>query len=251
MSIIIPLAFLFATLVTFAKLSADGELTAMLAAGISLTKLMQPVVVLGLIISVIGALCSLHLEPWANRNLQAFSYEKAQSQLDNFIKVKLKPGVFIDGFLGYVLYTEGMKKDKSLLTNVMIAPGRQRRDQKFTIYAPTGAIQGSVESGNLMLNLTNGTIYTFRRDNELLSTLKFGKMELDLLRVFKERIFSNKKLDSSYESMPLRELKDFIVSAKKTMSGNIHKALKKAYVRLRPNITNQDFCLKHVIQLRS
>ena len=213
-SIIIPLAFLIATLIVFARLSTDGELAALLASGTSLLRLAQPVLVFGLLISLIGTASSLYLEPWAHQRLRLFMYEKAQSQLDNFIKVQLKPGVFNDGFFDYIFYTEKIDSTKTRLENVLIAPGHKQQDQNFSIYAPVGSLRGTVSTGDLTLTLSQGTIYSYPKDNDNLSIIKFGNMELDLLHMFKQQIFQNGKFKRHYETLSFPQLRKYITQTK-------------------------------------
>ncbi len=231
-SIVIPLAFLFATLITFSRLSADGELTALIASGQSLSKLASPVVACALCVAILGTMSSLFLEPWAERSLQNFTYEKAQGQLDNFIQVNMKPGVFTDGFLGYVLYSEEMSRDKSVMKNIIIAPGRMQKDQNFTIYAPKGGLQGSVKKNDLVLNLSDGTIHTNQDTSSRLSILKFDHMKLDLLRLFKQRIFMNRRYNREYEAYYPGELRKHILESKKEWkAADANKASSKETIR--------------------
>ena len=206
----IPMAFMFAVLLSFSRMSADGEFTGMLAAGYSLKRAAWPVMIIGTVLYGIATYCALYLEPWGNRTRVEFYRKKAQTQLDNMIKVQLKEGVFLEDFLGYVLYAERVSADKSRLDNVLMAPGVTNKDQKFTLLAPSAAISGSVGTGDLRMAFDYGVIYSAVSDSSEVSVVKFKKAELDLLRIFQEKIFGPDHSNSDYRSLDPGELSKFI-----------------------------------------
>ncbi len=188
LSLTIPMAFLFAVVLTFGRLSADGEYAALLAAGYSLKRAARPVILLSLALYVVSATCALNLEAWGRRELIQFYYRKTQSELDNIIKYKLQAGVFLADFLGYVMYAEKISSDRSTFENVMLSPSGDNRKERFTMLAPSGAITGSVDQGNLRLLLEYGVAYSTRPDSDKTSVLKFTRADIDLLRVFREQL---------------------------------------------------------------
>ena len=103
LSIIVPIALMFAILLSFSRLSADGEFTAMLAAGYSLRRALNPVLTVSTIAYLIAAAGSVYFESWGRRETLEFFHRKTQTELDNMIRYRLRPGVFLDDFLGYVL----------------------------------------------------------------------------------------------------------------------------------------------------
>src|SRR5207344_2995132 len=63
----IPLGVLVATLITLTRMSTDGEITAMRAAGISGQRVAPPVLLFGAGALLIAAAASLWLTPWTIR----------------------------------------------------------------------------------------------------------------------------------------------------------------------------------------
>ena len=92
---------------------------------------------------------SVYFESWGRRETLKFYHRKAQTELDNMIKYRMKEGVFQDDFLGYVLYAEKISADRTHFENVMLAPGRESQKEHFTLLAPAASIDGSVEAGDL------------------------------------------------------------------------------------------------------
>ncbi len=191
LSFTIPMAYLFGVLIGFLRLSADGEMPAFLAAGFSLGKAARPIVIGGFVLFIIGAFCGLYLEPWGRREFINFYQRKAQGELDNVIKYKLKSGVFLDDFLGYVLYAEKISPDKSKFENLMMAPGSANKNQSFKLFAPKGSLTGSVDAADLKMVFNDGQIYSATPGSTEESILSFRRAELDLIRIFQNQMFSS------------------------------------------------------------
>jgi lipopolysaccharide export system permease protein len=69
MSFNIPIAYLFAVMISFGRLSADGEWAALLASGYSLARAAIPVMIIAGFLYGLGLLCSMHLEAWGRREI--------------------------------------------------------------------------------------------------------------------------------------------------------------------------------------
>lgn len=225
----IPIAFMFAVLLAFSRLSSDGEFTAMLASGYSLRRALMPVMILGAGLYLVAVYSSIYFEPWGRRETVAFYHRKTQTQLDNIIKFKLKSGVFLNDFLGYVLYAERISADRSEFENVMLAPGLNQESQKFTLLAPEGYIHGSVESGNLRMSFKNGMIMSKQTGADDMSLVKFKQAEIDLLRIFQEQILGPDSGGDDYRSFGPLDLWSFIQEEKtKNITGEASGDLLKA-----------------------
>ncbi|MEZ4741870.1 MAG: LptF/LptG family permease [Bdellovibrionota bacterium] len=151
MTIIIPISFLFAVMVAFSRISADGEFFALLSAGYSLRRAAMPILVMGGVLYLIGGTSAMYLEAWGRREFVQFRYRKTQTELDNMIKFKMQEGVFLDDFIGYVIYAEHISRDRSKFTNVMLSPKEGKSSSDTIMIAPKAQITGSVESGDLRM----------------------------------------------------------------------------------------------------
>ena len=225
----IPMAYMFAVLLSFSRMSNDGEFTAMLAAGYSLRKAAFPVMIIGLLLYVVSTFSALYLEPWGNNERLRFYKRKAETQLDNMIKVRMKPGVFLEDFLGYVIYAEKMSPDRTHFDNVLLAPGSFVEDQNFTLLAPSASISGSVESGDLRMAFDYGVIYTANPVDDDISVVKFKRIELDLLRLFQEKIFGPEDSRKDYRSLRPRALQAFIAEMKDKTDKKSQEMYRKAH----------------------
>ncbi len=122
----------------------------------------------------------------------------------------MQSGVFLDDFLGYVIYAEKISADRTSFENVMLAPGGENKREHFTLLAPSGSISGSVETGDLRLSLDYGIAYSTRQGSDKLSVLKFTRAEIDLLRIFQEQIAGNDTAEDDFRSYRPSELVHFI-----------------------------------------
>lgn len=229
LSFTIPIAYMFAVLLAFSRFSADGEYTAMLASGYSLKRAAVPVLLIGGILYGTATICSLYFEPWGRRETVQFYHRKTQTELDNMIKVQLKPGVFLDDFLGYVLYAETISPDRTHFENVMLAPGSKNKDQSFTLLAPSGSVSGSVESGDLTMAFDYGVIYSTAPDSEQISVVKFKRAELDLIRIFQEQIFGPDSATDDYRSYSPGQLWNYVSK----LENNRRPDQEKTYLKAR------------------
>ncbi len=214
LSFTIPMAYLFAVMISFGRLSADGEYTALLAAGYSLARACRPVIALAIVLYLMSAYCGLVLEPWGRRELLNFYQRKAQTELDNVLRNKLQGGTFMDDFLGFVLYAEKVSKDRSKLQNVVLSPGNNLsflRD--FTLVAPAATITGSVETGTLRMGIESGVLYSQRSKDET-TVLKFRRAEIDLVKIFQEQIFGSDEVREDYRALPPGQLLKYVEDLK-------------------------------------
>lgn len=206
----IPIALMFAVLLAFSRFSADGEYTAMLASGYSLSRAAVPVLLIASILYGVAAYCAMNFEPWGRRETLDFYRRKTETELDNMLRVKLKPGVFLDDFLGYVLYAETVSKDRNSFENVLLAPAASNADQGFVLTAPRGTVSGAVETGDLRMAFEDGVIYSGSIGGEEKSVVRFRRKELDLIRIFQEQIFGPDSASDDYRSYRPKELWDYL-----------------------------------------
>lgn len=146
----IPMAVLTGTLLSFGRLAADNEITAMRASGISLYKLILPLLIVGLVISLI----SVELNDWILPRLRF-----ASRRLIVQIGVKnptayLEAGTFIKAFKNYIIFIYGIDKNK--LTNIRIYQPQEGRPTR-AIIAAKGEFDYIPEKDAIRLKLMNGT----------------------------------------------------------------------------------------------
>ncbi|MDD5737496.1 MAG: LptF/LptG family permease [Candidatus Omnitrophica bacterium] len=147
----VPISVLTATLLTFGRLSSDNEITAMRASGISLYKLVYPLVLLGLVISLV----SYELNDWILPRLR-YETRKLVTQIGaKNPAAYLEAGTFIKAFKGYIVFIYGIDKNK--LTNIRIYQPQEGRPTR-TIIAQKGEMNYIESKDAIRLKLINGTV---------------------------------------------------------------------------------------------
>jgi len=110
----LPMGFLTATLLVFGRFSADQELTAVRASGISLLSLISPILLLSLLCCVLSACINMDLGPRSRVAYKNLIF-RARAEVVN---MEIPEDRFISDFPGYIFFTE--KNHGGNLENVII-----------------------------------------------------------------------------------------------------------------------------------
>jgi lipopolysaccharide export system permease protein len=120
--ITIPVAFLFSVLLVFNRFSADSEMIAFKASGISVYQLMTPVFSVSIIAAVLTFYVSFYEGPWGNRSSEELIYKVASAKAAS---LKLKEGYFNERiFDGVMLFAEKIDPNTNKMKNVFVYDNR-------------------------------------------------------------------------------------------------------------------------------
>jgi len=151
----LPMGLLTATLLVFGRFSAEQELTAARASGVSLLSLITPVLLLSLFCCVISMWFNTDLGPRSR-----VAYRQLRSDLLNGLaNVQLPEGQPIDDFPGYILYVE--KNRGGNLQNVLIIKPGNETNATTTIKAPRGKLETDTLNKQLILHLFDARSVTW------------------------------------------------------------------------------------------
>jgi len=151
----LPMGLLTATLLVFGRFSAEQELTAARASGVSLLSLITPVLLLSLFCCVISMWFNTDLGPRSR-----VAYRQLRSDLLNGLaNVQLPEGQPIDDFPGYILYVE--KNRGGNLQNVLIIKPGNETNATTTINAPRGKLETDTLNKQLILHLFDARSVTW------------------------------------------------------------------------------------------
>lgn len=149
----IPMAFLLAVLLGFGRLSADSEVTAMKACGLSLSSMLPPVLLAGLVAYLATTFIALYALPRANT---AFK-ELLQQVVESRINLSIKPQVFNDDIPGLVLYTDRFDERTGTMHGILVHDDRNR-EAPTTIFAKAGTLRLDQRHTTVILTLEQGNI---------------------------------------------------------------------------------------------
>ncbi|MEZ3598935.1 MAG: LptF/LptG family permease [Paramuribaculum sp.] len=148
----LPLAILLASLMTFGNLGERFELTAMKASGISLLKVMSPLIVLMVIISIAAFFFQNNVLPVAQTKMWTLLYSMRQKSPE----LEIPEAVFYDQIPGYNLYVEKKNRDTGTLYDIMIYDVSKGFDNASIILADSGRLAMTEDKTHLFLKLWNG-----------------------------------------------------------------------------------------------
>lgn len=144
----LPVSALVSSLLVFGRLSADGEITAMRASGISLNRIVLPPAIVGMVLAVLCLFLSDEIAPRAH-----YEQRRIARELVALAPLELiEEGRFIQQFPGYSIYV-GRKRGTSLETirvYDITTPGRVR-----TIDAASGTIRVATNGTDLVMELSH------------------------------------------------------------------------------------------------
>lgn len=153
LEIALPLAVLLGVMLAFARFSGDSEIVVIRASGISITQLIKPVIVLGVVFWLASLFVSIQLRPWGFRTLSQSLFEIARSRST----AGLTEGVF--NKLGdLTLYAERIDFATGSLTHVLLDDRRDKNARKI-IAAAAGTLISNTAEQTIVLDLTHGTIH--------------------------------------------------------------------------------------------
>jgi len=156
----LPLAILLASLMMFGTLGEHYELVSIKAAGISLRRVMAPLIIVSLLISGIAFYFSNVILPKANLKFLSLLYDVRSKKL----AFNLKNGVFYDGIEGYVIRVGKKDKDGNTIHDVMIYDHTQRQGNVSVTTAEWGRMELTPDKRFLIFHLYNGMNYEERID---------------------------------------------------------------------------------------
>jgi len=150
----LPISMLMATLMTFGKMGETYELTAFKSSGISLLRLLKPLIVLALCLSVMSYYLAWEVIPRSNLKLYSLLYDASQAKP----AFALQPGFFNGMIPGYSLYVGGRDLDGTL-RRLKIYDHTENRGNTRLIVAEWGTMEIDPQTMYLNMNLYNGCRY--------------------------------------------------------------------------------------------
>lgn len=152
----LPLAILLSSLMTFGNLGEHYELVAMKAAGISVWKIMRPLMLLSLAISLLAFLFSNYVQPYSNLKFQSLLYDVRQQKL----AFDITEGVFYHGIENYVIRVGSKEKDGRTIHDVKIYDHTDRLGNIKVTTAQSGYMEMSPDQEYIIFTLFDGYSYT-------------------------------------------------------------------------------------------
>lgn len=165
----LPLAILLASLMTFGNLGEQLELLAMKSAGVSLIRIMKPLIILMVFVSVGAFFFQNNAMPVVQVKLYSLLYGIRQKSPE----LDIPEGSFYGEITGYNVYVKSKDKNTGLLKDMMIYDYSNGFNNARVILADSGRLKTSEDKLFLVLTLFNGE--SFENLNKETSSARRGQ----------------------------------------------------------------------------
>jgi lipopolysaccharide export system permease protein len=249
----LPLAILLSSLMTFGNLGEHFELTAMKSAGLSLQRIMTPLIGTTLALSILAFYFSNNILPYTHLKAGALLYDVRSSKP----ALMFKDGIFNNSLTGFSIRVGKKERDGKTLKDVLIYDHREMHGNNIVLSAKYGEMKETADKSFLVLTLKDGVSYKemakdekdarthpFIRDKFEERVVRFDLSEFKLSRTNEELFKNNQKmmnlsqLSKAMDSLKFKEIKrsvefprqlkrSYYSKSLNTMEGAPKKSLKK------------------------
>jgi lipopolysaccharide export system permease protein len=151
----LPLAILLSSLMTFGNLAEHYELVAFKSAGISLRKVMMPLILVACLTSMAAFMFSNNILPWAKLKMGSMLYDIRNKKP----AIDIRPGFFYYGIQNYVVRAQSKSEDGKSLYNLMLYDHTKHDGNTKIILAKEAQIISDQSKGYLTMTLFDGYSY--------------------------------------------------------------------------------------------
>ena len=203
---IIPMSVMMAILLTFLRLSGDNEIVAIKSCGLSIYRLLPPVIIFALGGCLLTGFITLYGIPQSKSYLNTMVLRLAASNVD----IGLKERTFNDAFKDVMLYVNKIDTHNKKLIDIFIEDKRTP-DIVSTVVAPEGRLLTEPEKFMFHLLLSNGTIHQTNLTERSANSIRFNtyKLSLDLSKEMEDV----EPRDKHREEMSIAELRQYIMDS--------------------------------------
>lgn len=151
----IPMAVMVSTLLAFGQLAHDNELTALRSAGMSMTRILAPVLAAAGILCIGMILFNDRVLPESNHRLAGLLVDITRKKPT----VDIQPGVFIDQFPGYQMWIGSKSQRTDEIRDVVVNVLHEDRAPDVLV-APRGRLYYQDNGNTLYVELYNGEMHS-------------------------------------------------------------------------------------------
>ena len=159
----LPLAVLLASLMTFGNLGEKFELTALKASGISLFKIMKPLIILMILIAIGAFFFQNNVLPVAQTKMWTLMFSVRQKTPE----VEIPEKSFYDQIPNINLYVDHKNPETGMLYGMILYDLTRGMDNSRVILADSGSRSFTEDKKHLFLHLYDGEMFENLRDNAM------------------------------------------------------------------------------------
>ncbi len=151
----LPLAVLLSSIMTIGTLGEHYELTSLKSSGISLLRIISPLMIVALLIGCAAFMFSNYVLPVANLKFGALLYDIRQQRP----AVNIRQGIFYNDIDGYSIRVGDKDADNQTIHHILIYDHTSGRGNDYVITAENGKMFMTEDKRFLVLQLFNGRQY--------------------------------------------------------------------------------------------
>ncbi|MCF8090996.1 MAG: LPS export ABC transporter permease LptF [Desulfotignum sp.] len=171
----IPMSVMVAVLLTFLRMSGENEIVALKGAGLSLYRLLPPVLVFCFLGTLLALLITLFGVSWGKLSIKQKTLEMARSSIDLALQERQFNSQLKDIMI-YVSHVDMKTKD---LTDVFIEDRTVKGTTRISM-APEGRLIRSQNDNVYTIRLYNGMINQVDVEKKTVSTINFGHYDINI-----------------------------------------------------------------------
>ena len=235
----LPLAMLLAGIMTMGNLGENFELQAMKSAGVSLMRILKPLIWVTVFMSIGSFFLINNLVPYANKKMTSILIDiRRQKQV-----LELQDGLFFNGIDDMSIRVEHQNPETGELDNVLIYDNRSSSGNMTTTVAEKGYIRLSEDKRFLLVTLYNGDNYQHTRNNQWYNnnSLRHDNFEVQDISIpmegFDFQRTDNNEMMNGSQTKNIVELQQSIDSLSRVVSSSTTQSYEPL---LRDNIFRKD-----------
>jgi lipopolysaccharide export system permease protein len=194
---VLPLSIMIGILLGLGRMTADNEVAALKSSGISIVRLLPPVLFLGLIGFGLSLVCTFVLIPRGISEGRRLMQEAATKRIDAGIEER----TFFDAIKNLVIYVERIDPSSGVMERVFIRQA-SKPEEVNVIMAQQGKPIPDPEGKDLILSLRNGTILRENQNGDFVNGVIF---ESTVFRYSVEQA-GREKAEKSFEESSIPEI---------------------------------------------
>jgi len=151
----LPLAILLSSLMTFGNMGENFELTALKSAGVSLQKIMSPLIILTIFMSIGAYYFANNILPYTNLKMRSLLYDVQQQRPE----MQIREGIFYNGIDNYSIKVADKNHRTNMMYDIKIYDHTDRRGNLKVTIADSGFMRITEDKSYLVTTLYNGYNY--------------------------------------------------------------------------------------------
>ena len=207
MVFVIPMSTMMTVLLTFLRMSSDNEILALKAGGVSIYRMLPPVLGFCLFTCLMTGYMAIYGLPWGKRSIQALTIQAASTSLD----ASLKERTFNDSFKGLMLYINEIDGKTKAMVDVFIEDKRSK-DTISVVVSPRGHLINEPGEMAYRLRLFDGIINQVDIKSRAVHTIEFDTYDIHM--DLKKAISGRNQGPKDEKEMNLAELREYLRTEK-------------------------------------